>query len=69
MIAVDLPAGCSTGLSHEHTATIDEAVAFLLNVPPVERPRPLVPTLREMFGLSPMECCEAIRESYRPGRV
>ncbi|QKC77881.1 hypothetical protein EB233_22250 [Mesorhizobium erdmanii] len=65
MSAVDLPTG-STRLSHEHTAAIDEAVEFLIIVPPLERPRPLVPALREMFGLSPFECCEAIRESHRP---
>ncbi len=66
MIAVDLPTGGSTGLSHVHTAAIDEAVAFLLAVSPVERPRPLMPALREMFGLTAMQCCDAIRESHRP---
>lgn len=49
---------------HCHTAAVEEAARFLLAVPPVERPKPLVPALREMFGLSPVEACEAIRLSH-----
>ena len=64
MIAVDVPTGGTTGLSHEHSAALDEAAVFLSAVPPAERPRPLVPALREMFGLTALECCEAIRESH-----
>lgn len=64
MIAPDLPIGGSTGLSHEHSAAVEEAARFLRSVPPAERPKPLVPALREMFGLSPVECCEAIRLSH-----
>ncbi len=64
MSALDVPVGGTTGLSHEHSAAFDEAVVFLKTVPPGERPRPLVPALREMFGLTPVEACEAIRESH-----
>lgn len=59
MISADL-----TPPEHEHSAAFDEAVAFLRSVPPGERPRPLVPALKAMFGLSAWECCEAIRQSH-----
>lgn len=49
---------------HCHSASVEEAARFLRSVPPTERPKPLVPALREMFGLSPVECCEAIRLSH-----
>lgn len=49
---------------HEHSAIVEEAAAFLFAVPPGERPAPLVPALREMFGLSAVEACEAIRLSH-----
>lgn len=52
---------------HEHSAAIDEAAAFLRSVPPGERPKPLVPALREMFGLSTVEACEAIKQSREVG--
>ena len=64
MTSSDLPIGGSTGCDHEHSAMVEEAAAFLRSVPPAERPKPLVPALREMFGLSPVECCEAIRLSH-----
>lgn len=48
---------------HEHSAAIDQAAQFLAVTPPRERPVPLLPKLRAMFGLSAIECCEAIRES------
>lgn len=54
-----------TGLDHQHSAAFDEAVVYLVAVPPGERPRPLVPALRQMFGLTPVECCEAIAASHR----
>lgn len=60
----DLPVGGTTGLSHEHSAAVDEAARYLADVPPGERPKPLVPALKAMFGLSAVECCQAIRESH-----
>ncbi len=54
-----------TPAEHEHSAAIGEAARYLVAVPPEERPRPLVPASREMFGLTPAECCEAIAESHR----
>lgn len=60
----DVPLGGSTGLCHETTAAIDECAAYLAAVPPEERPRPLVPAMREMFGLSTVDVCAAIRASH-----
>lgn len=65
MIDPSVPVGGSTGHCHESNAAIDQAVAWLVATPTAQRPeRPLVPLLREMFGLSATEACAAIRE-YR----
>jgi hypothetical protein len=58
------PVGGSTGCCHASSAAVDEAEAFLRAVPPGERPRPLIPALREMFGISSLEAVEAIRQSH-----
>lgn len=50
---------------HEHSAAIDECARFLAMTPPSARPKPLVPALKAMFGLSSIEACVAIRESHR----
>ncbi|WP_136619037.1 MULTISPECIES: hypothetical protein [Mesorhizobium] len=49
---------------HWHSAAIDQAAEWLATTPPRQRPAPLVPAMREMFNLSPVEVCEAIRESH-----
>ncbi|MER9167339.1 hypothetical protein NKI12_08130 [Mesorhizobium australicum] len=49
---------------HEHSAAIDQAAQWLATTPPRQRPTPLVPALKEMFGISAVECCAAIRESH-----
>lgn len=59
-----IPVGGTTGVDHEHSGAIDEAARWLAITPPHARPRPLVPALRELFGLSPAEACAAIRESH-----
>ena len=59
----DVPVGGSTGLSHEHSAAIEEAAAWLAGIPYAERPEPLVPTIRAMFGLSAWQACQALREA------
>jgi hypothetical protein len=61
----ELPVGGSTGLSHEHTASIEVAARYLAETPPIARPSPLVPAMREMFGLTSIEVCAAIRESHQ----
>jgi hypothetical protein len=48
---------------HEHSAAICIAAAWLRSVPSNDRPRPLVPALRERFGLSALEAVEVIREA------
>lgn len=53
-----------TGLDHETTAAIDLAAEYLIRTPRENRPdRPLVPFLRERFGLTAVEACQAIREA------
>jgi len=54
-----------TAPEHEHTAAIDHAAHWLATTPPRQRPAPLVPALREMFGLSAVETCAAIRQSHQ----
>lgn len=49
---------------HCHSASVEEAAAFLRSVPPAERPRPLVPALKAMFNLTSVEAVEAIRLSH-----
>jgi hypothetical protein len=60
----DLPASGSSGLSHEHSAAVEECARYLASVPPGVRPAPLVPAMREMFGLTAIEVCQAIQESH-----
>jgi hypothetical protein len=62
-MAEEPPVGSTTGSSHEHSAAVDEAARYLASVPPRERPKPLVPAMREMFGLTAVEVCQAIQES------
>lgn len=57
----DLPIGGTTGLSHEHTGTIEEAAAWLASQP--MWPSPIVPALNAIFGLSAVDACAAIREA------
>lgn len=59
----DVPIGGSTGLCHEATAAIDQAAEWLLATPDPDRPRSLVPALRERFGLTAVEACQAIAAS------
>lgn len=53
----------NSGIDHEKSAAITEAAGWLATTPPRQRPAPLVPAMREMFGLSPVDVCEAIREA------
>ena len=59
----ELSIGGTTGLSHEHSAAIDEAASWLAQLPAHQRPRPLVPALRARFGLSASQACQAIHEA------
>ena len=55
-----LPVGGTSGLCHETTAAIDEAAQWLTTTPCRLRDRPAVPLLRERFGLTAPEACQAI---------
>ena len=57
----DLPIGGTTGLSHEHTGTIEEAAEWLSHQ--THWPSPIVPALKAIFDLSPVDACAAIREA------
>lgn len=69
MVNPSLPVGGTTGHSHEHSAAVDECARYLAVVPTLERPAPLVPALRAMFGLTSIEVCEAIRAAQQIRRA
>ncbi|WP_163265617.1 hypothetical protein [Chelativorans alearense] len=48
---------------HEHSAAIDAAAEWLALPPHKQIDRPIVPHIREQFGLSVSEAIEAIREA------
>ena len=56
-----------TGMDHSDNPAIGEAAGWLALQP--EPPRPLIPILRERFGLTPKEACEAAAraQDYRRG--
>lgn len=48
---------------HEHSVAIAAAAEWLRSVPQHERLHPIVPALRERFGLTALQAVEAIREA------
>lgn len=52
-----------TGLDHEHTAAVGVAAEWLATTRRDQIARPIVPTLRQRFGLSAQEACQAIAEA------
>ncbi len=62
-MSASLPVGGSTGFSHEHSESVTVAAEWLRLIPSLERPRPIVPALRELFGLTALEAVQAIREA------
>jgi hypothetical protein len=54
-----------SGVDHQHSAAVEEAARWLADQH--QPPRPIVPALRERFGLSAVESCEAaaMAEKYR----
>lgn len=59
----NLPIGGTTGHCHESTAAIEEAAAWLASPLRQRVNRPIVPHLKETFGLTTMEAMDAIREA------
>lgn len=46
-----------TGVDHEHSAIVEQAAQWLVDQKPP--PSPLVPAMRQRFGLTASEACEA----------
>nr|WP_274845139.1 hypothetical protein [Sinorhizobium meliloti] len=46
-----------TGLDHEQNAAVEEAAHWLADQHPA--PKPVIPALRDRFGISALEACEA----------
>lgn len=66
---MSIPIGGSTGLSHEHSEAISEAATCLASPLRERIARPVVPYLRERFGLSTLEAMAAIREAEQLRRA
>lgn len=49
---------------HEHNEAISECARYLAHTPPAQRPKPLVPAMKQMFNLNASEVCVAISESH-----
>ncbi|KQT96969.1 hypothetical protein ASG68_08405 [Rhizobium sp. Leaf453] len=47
-----------TGADHEHSDSVVVAAQWLADQ--CAPPRPIVPALRQRFGLAPLQACEAI---------
>jgi hypothetical protein len=58
-----VPVGGSTGHCHESSAAVGEAAAWLAVTPADALPHPIIPALRERFGLTIGEACAACREA------
>lgn len=57
-----------TGADHQHSETVITAAQWLAEQNPI--PTPIIPSLRERFGLSALEACEAaaLSNKYRVWR-
>lgn len=55
----------NSGVDHHHSEAVTACANFLATTEPRARPKPLVPAMKAMFGLSALEVCDAIRESHR----
>ncbi len=63
MTVETLPVGGTTGLSHEHSESVLQAAMWFSELK--ELPSSAVPVLRERFGLSAVEACEALAMARR----
>ncbi|MGB3502264.1 MAG: hypothetical protein WBA44_11610 [Mesorhizobium sp.] len=58
-----------TGICHESSAAICEAATWLNATSYPQRPYPIVPAIRERFGLNASEAITAIREANKAREV
>ncbi|MEZ5780184.1 MAG: hypothetical protein R3D70_00795 [Rhizobiaceae bacterium] len=63
MTLSDFPVGGTTGLDHQDNPVIEEAAIWLATTPRHQLHKPAVPLLRERFGLSAPEACQAIAKA------
>ena len=49
---------------HETSAAVDEAARWLAETPDDQKPHPVLPAVRQRWGLSTVEAIAAIRESH-----
>jgi hypothetical protein len=63
MTDASIPVGGTTGLSHEHSAAVDEAARWLATEPRECISGPDVLVLINRFGLNAQQACEAAREA------
>ena len=52
-----------TGADHEHSEAVVQAAMWLAELNPP--PTPIIPAIRERFGISALEACEAAALSNR----
>jgi hypothetical protein len=52
-----------TGADRVPSDLVSAAAQWLATTPQALRPRPIVPALRERFGLTTVEACAAVREA------
>ncbi|RWI80817.1 hypothetical protein [Mesorhizobium sp.] len=53
----------NSGIDHENSSAIDVAAEWLSQHPRDRIGRPIIPTLRERFGVTIAEACEICREA------
>jgi hypothetical protein len=53
----------NSGIDHEHSAAIDQASAWLSQTSRDRLGKPIIPALRERFGLSLAEACDVCRQA------
>ena len=63
MIPAAILVSGSSGLTHEHSAAIDEAAAWLSTEP--VWPAPIIPAARSRFGVFALEACQAISQARK----
>ncbi|WP_235919444.1 hypothetical protein [Aureimonas psammosilenae] len=58
----EVPIGGTTGCDHGDNPNVLEAARYLASLPRLRHPRPIIPHLKEKFGLTAKEACEALAQ-------